>query len=75
MFLDVQELEIGTIKSLAITTIKSKQVNNIYTWTDYNDVYHISDKVPEDGQIELLDYEDKKVFDYFSLNVNTESLP
>lgn len=110
LFLDVQELEVGTTEILANKTVKPEQsveladdieqnyshvevgnrhscvdtslgelkykkVGNIYTWTDDNDVYHVSDKAPEEGQFELLDYAGEKVFDYFSLDLNTESLP
>lgn len=55
--------------------LKYKKVGNIYTWTDDNDVYHVSDKAPDEGQFELLDYASEKVFDYFSLGLNTERLP
>lgn len=55
--------------------LKYKKVGNIYTWTDDKDVYHVSDKAPDEGQFELLDYADGKVFDYFTLDLSTESLP
>lgn len=110
LYLDVQELEVGTIGILVNKTVKPepsvetadyaeqnyshvevgnrhvcvdtslgelkyKKVGNIYTWTDDNDVYHVSDKAPEEGQFELLNYAGEKVFDYFTLDLNTESLP
>ena len=55
--------------------LKYKKVGNIYTWTDENDVYHVSDKAPDEGQFELISYAGERVFDYFSLDLNTESLP
>jgi hypothetical protein len=71
-------VEVGSRHACVDTSLgelKYKKVGNIYTWTDGNDVYHVSDKPPEEGQFELLNYADDKVFDYFSLNLNTESLP
>ncbi|TYK66008.1 hypothetical protein [Colwellia echini] len=55
--------------------VKYKKVGNIYTWTDDNGIYHVSDKAPDEGQFELLSYAGEKVFDYFNLDLNTESLP
>ncbi len=55
--------------------VKYKKVGNIYTWTDDNDVYHVSDKAPDEGEFELISYAGDKVFDYFNLNLNTENLP
>lgn len=55
--------------------VKYKKVGNIYTWTDEQDVYHVSDKAPDEEHFELLSYAGERVFDYFTLDLNTESLP
>ena len=71
-------VEVGnrhTCVDTSLGELKYKKVGNIYTWTDDNDVYHVSDKAPDEGQFELLDYAGEKVFDYFSLGLNTERLP
>tara|TARA_R110001592_G_C13106918_1_gene744628 strand:- start:154 stop:1311 length:1158 start_codon:yes stop_codon:yes gene_type:complete len=71
-------VEIGrkpVCKDTSLGKIKYKKVGDIYTWTDKNDVYHVSDKAPEEGAFKLFDYVGEKVFDYFSLDLNTESLP
>jgi len=71
-------VEVGNRHACVDTSLgelKYKKVGNIYTWTDDNDVYHVSDKAPDEGQFELLDYAGEKVFDYFTLDLNTESLP
>lgn len=71
-------MEVGNRHNCIDTSIgklKYKKVGNIYTWTDENDVYHVSDKAPEDGQFKLFNYAGAKVFDYFTLDLNTENLP
>lgn len=71
-------VEIGrkpVCKDTSLGKIKYKKVGDIYTWTDKHDVYHVSDKPPEEGAFKLFDYVGEKVFDYFSLDLNTESLP
>jgi hypothetical protein len=70
--------EVGSRSACVDTSLgelKYKKVGDIYTWTDKNDVYHVSDKTPTEGKFELLDYAGEKVFDYFTLDLNTESLP
>jgi hypothetical protein len=62
-------------KDTSLGRIKYKKVGDIYTWTDKNDVYHLSDKPPVEGNFKLFNYAGKKVFDYFSLDLNTENLP
>lgn len=55
--------------------LQYKKVGDIYTWTDEEGIYHVSDKAPNDVQYDIYDYAGKKVFDYFSLDLNTETLP
>jgi hypothetical protein len=62
-------------KDTSLGKIKYKKVGDIYTWTDKNDVYHVSDKPPVEGKFKLFNYAGEKVFDYFSLDLNTENLP
>jgi hypothetical protein len=75
---DYSHVEVGN-RNVCIDTslgeLKYKKVGDIYTWTDENDVYHVSDKAPDVGQFELISYAGERVFDYFSLDLNTESLP
>lgn len=65
----------GACKDTSLGEVKYKKVGDIYTWTDENDVYHVSDKPPKEGEFKLLNYAGEKVFDYFSLDLNTASLP
>jgi hypothetical protein len=62
-------------KDISLDKIKYKKVGDIYTWTDKNDVYHVSDKPPTEGKFKLFNYAGEKVFDYFLLDLNTENLP
>jgi hypothetical protein len=62
-------------KDTSLGKIKYKKVGDIYTWTNKNDVYHVSDKPPTEGKFKLFNYAGEKVFDYFSLDLNTENLP
>lgn len=55
--------------------LKYKKFGDLYTWTDQKDIYHVSDKPPEEDQFDLFIYAGKKVLDYFSLNLNTDGLP
>jgi hypothetical protein len=71
-------VEVGSRRVCVDTSlgeVKYKKVGNIYTWTDDKDVYHVSDKAPDEEHFELLSYAGEKVFDYFTLDLNTESLP
>jgi len=73
-----QHVDVGSARACKDTSlgeVKYKKVGDIYTWTDENDVYHVSDKPPKEGDYKLLNYAGEKVFDYFSLDLNTESLP
>lgn len=71
-------VEVGK-RSVCIDTslgeLQYKKVGDIYTWTDEEGIYHVSDKAPDDVQYDIYDYAGKKVFDYFSLDLNTEALP
>lgn len=62
-------------KDTSLGKIQYKKIGDIYTWTDENDLYHVSDKPPEEGKFKLFNYAGEKVFDYFSLDLNTEHLP
>ncbi|MDP7593103.1 MAG: hypothetical protein QF552_10510, partial [Litorilituus sp.] len=65
----------GTCKDTSLGEVKYKKVGDIYTWTDENGVYNVSDKPPKEGEFKLLNYAGEKVFDYFILDLNNESLP
>ena len=65
----------GTCKYTSLGEVKYKKVGDIYTWTDESGVYNVSDKPPKEGEFKLLNYAGEKVFDYFTLDLNTESLP
>ncbi len=65
----------STCVDTSLGELKYKKVGDIYTWTDKNDVYHVSDKAPSEGKFEILNYAGEKVFDYLTLDFNTESLP
>lgn len=65
----------GTCKDTSLGEVKYKKVGDIYTWVDENGVYNVSDKPPKEGKFKLLNYAGEKVFDYFTLDLNTESLP
>ena len=52
-------VEVGTkpvCKDTSLGKIKYKKVGEIYTWTDKNDVYHVSDKPPTEGKFKLFNY-------------------
>lgn len=73
-----QHVEVGNARACKDTSlgeVKYKKVGDIYTWTDENGVYNVSDKPPKEGDFKLLNYAGEKVFDYFTLDLNTESLP
>ena len=73
-----QDVEVGGVRACKDTSlgeVKYKRVGDIYTWTDEDDVYHVSDKPPKEGEFKLLNYAGEQVFDYFSLDLNTENLP
>jgi hypothetical protein len=60
-------IEVGsrpTCKGTSLGKLKYKKVGGIYTWTDENEVYHVSDKPPKEGTFKLFNYAGKKVFDY-----------
>ncbi|XQW84542.1 hypothetical protein ACOYR1_15595 [Thalassotalea piscium] len=65
----------SSCKDTSLGKVKYKKVGDIYTWTDENDVYHVSDKPPKSAFFKMYSNAGNKVFDYFSLNLNTENLP
>lgn len=62
-------------KDTALGTVKYKKVGDIYTWVDEKEVVHFSSTPPVKGDFRLLSYAGEKVFDYFTLDFNTENLP
>lgn len=64
-----------TCKDTSLGELKYKKVGDIYLWEDENGIRHFSDAPPKVGNYEVLNYAGEKVLDYFSLDLNTESLP
>ena len=62
-------------KDTSLGQLTYKKVGDVYTWTDESGTPHFSDNPPDNSDFELLNYAGEKVFDYFSLDLNTESLP
>jgi len=74
----VEYVEVGNklhCEDTSLGEIKYKKVGDIYTWIDEKGIYNVSDKPPDSGDFTLLNYAGEKVFDYFTLDLNTESLP
>jgi hypothetical protein len=65
----------GHCKDTSLGEIKYKKIGEIYTWTDEKEIVHFSSTPPQKGDFELLSYAKEKVFDYFTLDLNTENLP
>lgn len=62
-------------KDTSLGELEYKKVGEVYTWTDEYGMPHFSDTPPSKGDFESLNYAGQKVFDYFTLDLNTESLP
>ncbi|MCW8832898.1 MAG: DUF4124 domain-containing protein [Colwellia sp.] len=62
-------------KDISLGELAYKKTGKVYTWTDEHGIPHFSDTPPQKGEFESLNYAGEKIFDYFSLDLNTESLP
>ena len=73
-----KHVEVGnaiTCKDTSIGAVQYKKIGDVYTWIDERGIANFSSTPPQKGEFELLNYAGEKVFDYFSLDLNTESLP
>ncbi len=75
---DSHHVEVGRMsacKDVSLGEVTYKKIGKVYTWTDEYGESHFSDNPPQQGDFESLSYAGEKVFDYFTLDLNTESLP
>lgn len=73
-----QHVEVGNARVCEDTSlgeVKYKKIGEVYTWVDDRGIANFSSTPPEKGDFKLLNYAGEKVFDYFTLDLNTESLP
>lgn len=73
-----RHVEVGSARACKDTSlggVKYKKVGEIYTWVDERGIANFSSSQPKKHEFKLLDYAGEKVFDYFTLDLNTESLP
>lgn len=73
-----QHIEVGNARACKVTSlgeVKYKKVDDVYSWIDERGLANFSSTPPNKGEFELLNYAGEKVFDYFSLDLNTASLP
>lgn len=73
-----QDIEIGNAsacKDTSLGEVKYKKIGDVYTWVDERGIANFSNTPPEKGDFKLLNYAGSKVFDYFTLDLNTENLP
>ena len=73
-----QHVEVGSAsacKDTSLGAVKYKKVGDIYTWIDERGIANFSSTQPKNGEFRVLNYAGEKVFDYFSLDLNAESLP
>ena len=71
-------VEVGNAKVCKDTSlgeVKYKKVGEVYTWVDERGIANFSSTPPKKGEFTLLNYAGEKVFDYFTLDLNIESLP
>jgi hypothetical protein len=71
-------VEVGNGKACKDTSlgeVRYKKVGEVYTWIDERGIANFSSTPPKKGDFTLLNYAGEKVFDYFTLDLNTESLP
>lgn len=72
-----QHIEINyqyVCKDTSLGKLSYKKTGNVYTWTDEEGIAHFSDNPPKFGDFTSLTFAGNKVFDYFSLTLNTENL-
>lgn len=62
-------------ENTALGKLSYRKNAGVYSWVDENGTANFSDIAPTVKAFELLDFAGAKVFEYFSLNLNTESLP
>lgn len=74
-YLHIEAGKAPVCRDVSLGKVGYKKVGGIYTWTDTKGIQHFSDRAPEKGDYKLLNYAGEKVLDYFSLTLNTESLP
>ncbi|WP_114326666.1 hypothetical protein [Candidatus Colwellia aromaticivorans] len=73
-----QHVEVGNARACKDTSlgeVKYKKVGEVYTWVDERGIANFSSTQPKNGEFRVLNYAGEKVFDYFSLDLNAESLP
>lgn len=71
-------VEVGKIKACKDTSLgeaKYKKVGEVFTWIDERGIANFSSTSPNKGEFKVINYAGEKVFDYFTLDLNTESLP
>jgi hypothetical protein len=73
-----QHVEVGNARACKDTSLGEvgyKKVGEVYTWVDERGIANFSSAPPKKGEFKILNYAGEKVFDYFTLDLNTESLP
>ena len=73
-----QHLEVGnaaTCKDTSLGEVKYKKFGGVYSWVDEAGIANFSSTPPSKGEFKLINYAGEKVYDYFKLTLNTESLP
>lgn len=73
-----QHREVGqpiSCKDTSLGEVKYKKVGEIYTWVDEKGIANFSSEPPQKGDFSIVSFAGEKVFDYFTLDLNTESLP
>ncbi|QBG35551.1 hypothetical protein [Litorilituus sediminis] len=71
-------VEVGNARACKDTSlgeVKYKKVGKVYNWVDERGIANFSSTPPKKGDFTLLNYAGEKVFDYFTLDLNTERLP
>ena len=61
-------------KDTSLGKLSYKKMGNVYSWTDEEGIAHFSDNPPKFGNFTSLTFAGDKVFDFFSLTLNTENL-
>ena len=71
-------VEVGNARACKDTSlgeVEYKKVGEVYTWVDERGIANFSSAPPKKGEFKVLNYAGEKVFDYFTLDLNTERLP
>ncbi|GAA6172377.1 hypothetical protein NBRC116592_20470 [Colwellia sp. KU-HH00111] len=61
-------------KDTSLGKVNRKKATQVYTWVDKQGISHFSDNPPQIGNFSSLSFAGEKVFDYFSLTLNTQKL-